>query len=1083
MNKLEIIDFMKQRYFAYNYLDQAALDYIAGDDASFGKINKYPWTYSMKYEEKIVSELDGENAEAAARCLRAIAAMRREGIVSSREEIEILSRCGVSLEYILSNCTFFGGYLDVNDFKNYATWFMEFYSDEAAKIVTPVFLDRPISDEKHKRTKAISYFIAAELIARGEGKKKSISGLFTKSLYDCVLDYATRNGSVGMCLLAGIYKTDKRFEEYLLKNLSYSSATAHILKMSKAYSHEEIRDLLFDLELHDVYTFSAVSNIFGDKIRLAEAEKVAADEEHLLPLMINMAYQTKWIPEIYYVCEALLIALKDGRGQECLAKFERTFIHICKRFSESIDIPASRFYHSVIQNSEKAISSFKLTEKTVETSWRPMGLSVLIKLYDYSKIAHDIINTLLLTADRMNDHKGWHRFSEMQKCFCCVRAESFGISVYDSLNILLRKGVSVKSNLYGILYSGIDFCPSDWKKIFSGAGMEKFVSEHINEAIAFYDEIKDTPAQAAYWAELLCTKAGCKDVDFLLKLLYNKSKVVSRLASQEIYENEDAVRPSLEEILPSLKADKKRKAQALIKKWDNDKKYGADFAFTSNELAEEFISDNYDKSLEKKISFIPDSCFEGVRYADFSGNVPADMIKYIFMEYMNLDSPYKLAVCSKLAERMFAPDFSNCIENIYQSWLENGADNKTKMIMVPYCIFASDTQILALKKQLIAWAEASRGALGAFVINAIALNGGSTALMMVNDISAKFPNNQVKSAAKCAFSFAAEALGVPIDVLADKIVPDLGLNKNGEKVIDYGSRTFTLSLMPDFTLSIYDNSKGKEVKSLPKPNADDDAAKAETAKKYLSDLKKQLKAVTASQKTRLEDVFRNGRTWNTSDWNALFVENPVMHRFARNLIWGIYENKKLISTFRYTDDGTFCDMNDDEFELPENAEISLVHPIELTDDAIEAWAEQLADYEIIQPFAQISANIIKLTDEDINEKGCVSKYSDRKFVTGSMTGAAKKYSLVRSSIEDGGGFSGYHIQDRVLGIGMAMNGENMYVGQSYDESVILENVYFYRLPEGETIPDSYNDYDSINPLELNGRFVSCCLNILEGILE
>ena len=289
--------------------------------------------------------------------------------------------------------------------------------------------------------------------------------------------------------------------------------------------------------------------------------------------------------------------------------------------------------------------------------------------------------------------------------------------------------------------------------------------------------------------------------------------------------------------------------------------------------------------------------------------------------------------------------------------------------------------------------------------------------------------------------------------------------------------------MPDFTLSIYDNSKGKEVKSLPKPNADDDEAKAETAKKYLSDLKKQLKAVTASQKTRLEDVFRNGRTWNTSDWNALFVENPVMHRFARNLIWGIYENKKLISTFRYTDDGTFCDMNDDEFELPENTEISLVHPIELTDDAIEAWAEQLADYEIIQPFAQISANIIKLTDEDINEKGCVSKYSDRKFVTGSMTGAAKKYSLVRSSIEDGGGFSGYHIQDRVLGIGMAMNGENMYVGQSYDESVILENVYFYKLPEGETIPDSYNDYDSINPLELNGRFVSCCLNILEGILE
>ncbi len=1083
MNKLEMIDYFKA--YLWRYLpSQDAIDYVNGDDSCLGKLTPSRWSYVLDYDDKIIAELDGPEDETARRCLRAIAALKRDAVASSREDVRLLSRIGISLEYILTQCGFRGGYMYSDSYRRYAQWFMEFYADEAVKAVTPALLESPVSDEQGKRTRIIAYFIAAELIARGEGKNKGISGIFKKNLYDYVLDYAIKNGSLGLSLLAGIYKADKRFTDYLVKNLSYSSATAHIRELSRSYSHEEIRDILLDLGLEDVYTFSAVSGIFGEKIRLAEAERVSKDEERLLPLMINMAYQTKWLPEISCVGDALLMALREGRGKGCLEKFERTFLHICGRFGDSISVPADRFYHAVIQNSEKAVSSFSFTGKAVEASWRPTGLSVLIRLYGYSKTAHDIVNTLLLTADRMDDFNGRRRFSEMLRCFCCVRAESCGVPVYDSLNTLLEKGVSVKTMLYGILLSGTDFYPTDWKKIFACAGMEKFVSEHIAEAMALYDEIKDVAVQSAYWAELLCTGAGCNDVEFLMKLLANKSKVVSRFASQAIYENEEAVRPSLEAMLPKLKADMKRKTQALIKKWDNDRKYGADFQFTSNALAEEFVADNYDKTLEKKISFIHESCFEGVRYADLSGNVPADMIKYIFMEYMNLESPYKLAVCSKLAELMFAPDFCNCIENIYQSWLEKGADNKTKMVLVPYCIFASDTQILALKKQILSWAEASRGALGAFAVNAAALNGGSTALMMINDMSVKFPNNQVKTAAKNAFSFAAEALGVPVDVLADKIVPTLGLDKNGEAVIDYGSRSFTVSLMPDFSVSIYDNAKGKAVKSLPKPNADDDTAKAEIGKKYLSDLKKQLRAVTAAQKTRLEDVFRNGRVWSTSDWNALFVENPVMHRFARNLVWGTYEDGRLISTFRYTDDGTFCDMNDDEYILPEEARISLVHPIELDDDAIEAWNEQLADYEIVQPFAQISANIIRLTDEDVYESMKLKKYEGRKFISGSLTGAAKKYNLIRSSVEDAGGFSGYHIQDRVLGIGMAINGENMYVGQSYDESVPLESVYFYRLPEGQGgIPDSYNEYDSINPLELNSRFVSCCLNILEGILE
>lgn len=258
------------------------------------------------------------------------------------------------------------------------------------------------------------------------------------------------------------------------------------------------------------------------------------------------------------------------------------------------------------------------------------------------------------------------------------------------------------------------------------------------------------------------------------------------------------------------------------------------------------------------------------------------------------------------------------------------------------------------------WAEASRGAIAAFVVNAIALNGGSVALVMIDGISVKFPNNQVKNAAKAAFSFAAKALEIPEDELSDKIVPTLGFNKEGEKILDYGPRNFTITLMPDFSLSIFDNEKQKTIKSMPAPGANDDAVKATAAKKEFSELKKQIKATVQSQTNRLEKVLMNGRRWTAGSWNTLFVENPIMHRFATALIWGVYDGDKLTGTFRYMEDGTFNTVDEEEYTLPEKAAITLVHPIELEEEVLAGWKEQLDDYEIVQPIPQLTAPIIVL---------------------------------------------------------------------------------------------------------------------------
>ena len=107
-----------------------------------------------------------------------------------------------------------------------------------------------------------------------------------------------------------------------------------------------------------------------------------------------------------------------------------------------------------------------------------------------------------------------------------------------------------------------------------------------------------------------------------------------------------------------------------------------------------------------------------------------------------------------------------------------------------------------------------------------------------------------------------------------------------------------------------------------------------------------MKITVSAQKLRLEQALSTERKWSADRWKALFVKNPVMHQFAISLIWGVYEDDRLTDTFRYMEDGSFNTEEEDVYELPENASIGLVHPIELTEESREAWKQQLEDYEV-----------------------------------------------------------------------------------------------------------------------------------------
>jgi hypothetical protein len=83
--------------------------------------------------------------------------------------------------------------------------------------------------------------------------------------------------------------------------------------------------------------------------------------------------------------------------------------------------------------------------------------------------------------------------------------------------------------------------------------------------------------------------------------------------------------------------------------------------------------------------------------------------------------------------------------------------------------------------------------------------------------------------------------GWTLDQLADRTIPTCGLDDSGTLELDYGSRTFTVSLSEDMAVVVV-NQNGKSVASLPDANQSDDAEKVRQAKSALSTARKELKS-------------------------------------------------------------------------------------------------------------------------------------------------------------------------------------------------------------------------------------------------
>ncbi len=221
----------------------------------------------------------------------------------------------------------------------------------------------------------------------------------------------------------------------------------------------------------------------------------------------------------------------------------------------------------------------------------------------------------------------------------------------------------------------------------------------------------------------------------------------------------------------------------------------------------------------------------------------------------------------------------------------------------------------------------------------------------------------------------AARLGITLEELADRNVPTAGLEENGEKCFDYGTRSFSVTLCaiaPGAKFEVFEleeQKPKKKMKSLPRPRRTDDLVKAEAAQEEFKKMKKGLNAVVKAQKRRMELALMTGRCWSVNAWMELFGKHPIMRPLSFALIWGIYRDGQLLQSFRHRRDGLFYDVWGEEFLLPEDARIGFVFPTELTKEEKKAWQEQLWRDDIReQPIGQLELKTYTVHKQEEKKK-------------------------------------------------------------------------------------------------------------------
>lgn len=457
------------------------------------------------------------------------------------------------------------------------------------------------------------------------------------------------------------------------------------------------------------------------------------------------------------------------------------------------------------------------------------------------------------------------------------------------------------------------------------------------------------------------------------------------------------------------------------------------------------------------------------------GQLPLDAVEHLttMLSFSTIDDTY--AGLNEAKRVCDADSLAAFAWGLFHQWLGSGAAGKDDWALLSLGHFGDDDIARRLAPLIRAWPGMSAHARAVKGLGVLSAIGSDIALMHLSGIANKVRFKGLQKKARERIDEIADARGLTREELADRLVPDLDLDEDGSRELSFGARAFRVGFDEALVPFVMD-AEGKRRKNLPKPAKSDDAALAKESAAVWKNLKKDARTIAKQELWRLEHAMCAERTWDATTFRTFLLEHPFVIHMVRRLLWGVRKKGKVVSTFMVDEERRLVDAKDDAFELGEDDVVTIPHPLRLSAKQMMAWGERLADYEILQPFAQLSRDTYVLSDADVKKKSIV-RFDGTVVTTGKVLGLEKR-GWIRGQPQDAGWI--WELR-KPLGGGLEANlgiGGGLLAGDM-SESPSEQSLDSLQVRKENT----YDDAGLVSPHELSPVALSELIRDLESLRE
>ncbi|SDT66292.1 DUF4132 domain-containing protein [Actinoplanes derwentensis] len=323
------------------------------------------------------------------------------------------------------------------------------------------------------------------------------------------------------------------------------------------------------------------------------------------------------------------------------------------------------------------------------------------------------------------------------------------------------------------------------------------------------------------------------------------------------------------------------------------------------------------------------------------GEATAGEINHLLVRLASCDSDEVHPAVLAARDRWTAASRALFAAALFDRWVTAGTPASDTWCMHAVGLIGDDAGARRIAAHAKQWAGGNASARAQTALDTLRHRGTDAALIELSLLAERSRFPVFKSRARQHIEAIADLGGLTSDELADRLVPALGLVDGGD-VLPTAKGDFRIVF--DHRLRpVLRDATGEVHADLPRGSD----------KKRLTALRKEARASASLHVARLERAMCTERRIPAGIFLDRFAGHPWMTHLAQRLIWGVLAGDTLTGTVRVAEDGTLADLDDEPVTLPSTAAVVILHPLNFPAGTLGVWGQVFADYELLQPFAQL----------------------------------------------------------------------------------------------------------------------------------